>query len=262
MDVSVLELKARLSEYLRRVGEGEEVVITHRGPVGRTVPIEREQSTAESDRVRRSHPLFRVRPGRGGTPHHARDRLRCRLGDTMFFDILREDRGRFWTSTPPLAKRFANESGAEPVPAAEAEGEFRGCHVIGYAEGCAVPARRARELDLSPPRICELVADFSEVRHGPHTIEVHSPLVQRGGRMALEHRFRGGDRVHLAAAEAVRGRVGKAAEFRFAAFDARLAEAAGAGNAGAAVLSTAAAIPPAGSALDRHTARAGLKLSL
>lgn len=37
----VSELKARLSQYLQRVKEGETVVITHRGrPIGQIVPYE------------------------------------------------------------------------------------------------------------------------------------------------------------------------------------------------------------------------------
>jgi prevent-host-death family protein len=41
MEVGVRELRARLSEYLLRVGEGAEVVVTERGvAVARIVPIE------------------------------------------------------------------------------------------------------------------------------------------------------------------------------------------------------------------------------
>ena len=40
LQVGIRELKARLSHYLRRVREGEEVVITDRGkPVGRLLPF-------------------------------------------------------------------------------------------------------------------------------------------------------------------------------------------------------------------------------
>ena len=42
MVVSVRELKNHLSEYLRRVQDGEELLITSRGkPVGRLVPARR-----------------------------------------------------------------------------------------------------------------------------------------------------------------------------------------------------------------------------
>jgi prevent-host-death family protein len=94
MDVSVRELKARLSEYLRRVQQGEEVVITHRGePVGRIVPIEQERETTEADVVRRLRQLPWVRPGRGGKPLGARDSIPYRPGEKMLSDIVLEDRG-------------------------------------------------------------------------------------------------------------------------------------------------------------------------
>jgi prevent-host-death family protein len=94
MDVSVREPKARLSEYLRRVRQGEEVVITHRGePVGRIVPIEQEQPATEADIVRRLREMPWIRPGRGGEPLGARDPLPHRPGEKTLADIVLEDRG-------------------------------------------------------------------------------------------------------------------------------------------------------------------------
>jgi predicted nucleic acid-binding protein len=103
-----------------------------------------------------------------------------------------------------------------------AEAERRGCHVIGYAEGCAALARRGRELHLPPQQIEELGAEFSDVWHGLDVIDVHQPLVHRAGALAVQHRLRGLECLHLAPAE----RVGEGAEFRFAVFDARLPDAA------------------------------------
>ena len=64
---SVVELKARLSEYLRLVKAGHEVVVTERGvPVARVVPLD----TAERQSTRRTR-LARtgvVRVGRGRLP--------------------------------------------------------------------------------------------------------------------------------------------------------------------------------------------------
>jgi prevent-host-death family protein len=64
---SVVDLKARLSEYLRLVKAGHEVVITERGvPVARVVPLD----TAERQSTRRTR-LARtgvVRVGRGRLP--------------------------------------------------------------------------------------------------------------------------------------------------------------------------------------------------
>jgi uncharacterized protein len=57
-------------------------------------------------------------------------------------------------------------------------------------------------------------------------IEADWPLVRRAGELAVQLRLRGFDSIHLAAAEAVWEWVGEAAEFRFAVFDARLADSA------------------------------------
>jgi prevent-host-death family protein len=64
---SVVELKARLSEHLRQVKAGHEVVVTERGvPVARLLPLD--------DGVRRSTRRLRlmrsgvIKPGRGKLP--------------------------------------------------------------------------------------------------------------------------------------------------------------------------------------------------
>jgi prevent-host-death family protein len=62
---SVVQLKARLSEYLRRVKAGSDLVITERGlPIARIVPLD-----AETRRAGREERLIRaglLRPGRPG----------------------------------------------------------------------------------------------------------------------------------------------------------------------------------------------------
>jgi prevent-host-death family protein len=62
---SVVQLKARLSEYLRRVKAGNELVVTERGlPIARIVPLE-----AAERRATRDERLIRaglMRPGRHG----------------------------------------------------------------------------------------------------------------------------------------------------------------------------------------------------
>ena len=46
--VGIREAKANLVKYLRAVGQGIEVVLTHRGvPVGKTVPLGPEERTLE-----------------------------------------------------------------------------------------------------------------------------------------------------------------------------------------------------------------------
>jgi prevent-host-death family protein len=71
MEVSVRELKSRLSEYLRRVTDGEEVVVTSRGqPVARLMPPRKPRSritrsgTAEAVELLQSLPW--IRPGKTG----------------------------------------------------------------------------------------------------------------------------------------------------------------------------------------------------
>jgi prevent-host-death family protein len=93
MNVSVRELKARLSEFLRRVQQGEEVVITQRGKaVGRIVPVEETRELAESEVVRKLRRLPWVRPGSGGTPLGARDPLPHRVGEKTLSDLVLENR--------------------------------------------------------------------------------------------------------------------------------------------------------------------------
>jgi len=62
---SVVQLKARLSEYLRRVKAGTDLVITERGlPIARLVPLD-----ADARRASRDKRLIRaglLRPGRPG----------------------------------------------------------------------------------------------------------------------------------------------------------------------------------------------------
>lgn len=62
---SVVQLKARLSEYLRRVKAGNELVVTERGlPIARIVPLEAaERRATRDDRLIRAGLM---RPGRPG----------------------------------------------------------------------------------------------------------------------------------------------------------------------------------------------------
>jgi prevent-host-death family protein len=65
VEVGVHEAKTTLSELLRRVAEGEEVVITHSGrPVARLVPVQRRAPRV----LGRDAGLFEV-PHDFGDPH-------------------------------------------------------------------------------------------------------------------------------------------------------------------------------------------------
>lgn len=62
---SVVQLKARLSEYLRRVKAGHELVITERGlPIARILPLDVDQQ--KSTRHERLVRAGVIRPGRNG----------------------------------------------------------------------------------------------------------------------------------------------------------------------------------------------------
>lgn len=66
MGVSVSELKARLSEHLRRVRAGEELLITDRGnPVARLVPVRADEDDVRLAALERAG---LVRRGTGRIP--------------------------------------------------------------------------------------------------------------------------------------------------------------------------------------------------
>lgn len=92
-EVSVRELKNRLSAHLRRVREGRELVITSRGePVARLVPASAGPPT-EAEVVARLGALPWVRPGSGGKPKGAKQPIPWKPGDKLASDMVVEDRG-------------------------------------------------------------------------------------------------------------------------------------------------------------------------
>jgi prevent-host-death family protein len=81
MEVSVRELKSRLSEYLRRAADGEEVIVTSRGqPVARLMPPRKHRSRitrsgeAEAEAVEMLQSLPWIRPGKTGKQRVGLDR--------------------------------------------------------------------------------------------------------------------------------------------------------------------------------------------
>lgn len=97
MEVSVRELKSRLSEYLRRVAEGDEVVVTSHGrEVARLVaPRSRQRKAAadEAELVARIRRMPGVRPGADKRPPLPSPRTRIREGEKTLSEIVSEDRG-------------------------------------------------------------------------------------------------------------------------------------------------------------------------
>ena len=96
MEVTVRDLKSRLSEYLRRVAEGEEVIVTARGkPVARLSAV--RASSAEEDPEAATIARLRaqpwIRPASGGKPRGAEKPIPWKPGEKMLSEIVMEDRG-------------------------------------------------------------------------------------------------------------------------------------------------------------------------
>ena len=93
MNVAVRELKNRLSEYLRRVQSGEEVVVTSRGrPVAQLVPIRPAVSESSADLRKRLAALPWVSAGNGERPQGASDPIRIEAEEKTLAEIVREGR--------------------------------------------------------------------------------------------------------------------------------------------------------------------------
>ena len=87
---SVVDLKARLSEYLRLVKAGREVVITERGvPVARLMPLDvAERKSSRRLRLAREGAL---KPGRGRLPRILQDAPKGdRLGAAVLAALMAE----------------------------------------------------------------------------------------------------------------------------------------------------------------------------
>lgn len=96
MEISVRELKSRLSEYLRKVADGEEVVVTSHGKAvarlvaPRLAPRTRPSKEEEAVALLRSQPW--IRPGKG-KPRLPRYVLRLKPGEKTLAEIVSEERG-------------------------------------------------------------------------------------------------------------------------------------------------------------------------
>lgn len=91
MQASIREMKNRLSQYIKRVRTGREVIITDRGkPVARLVPVVPQMD--ETDIVARTLALPWVRPGKGGKPKGAKHPIPWKRGQKLASNIVLEDR--------------------------------------------------------------------------------------------------------------------------------------------------------------------------
>ena len=95
MEISVRELKSRLSEYLRKVAAGEEVVVTSHGKeVARLSPprARRRAASTQDELIARFRNLPWVRPGSGEKPALPKPLIRNRKGEKTLAEIVREQR--------------------------------------------------------------------------------------------------------------------------------------------------------------------------
>ena len=95
MEISVRELKSRLSEYLRKVAAGEEVVVTSHGKeVARLSPprARRRAASTQAELIARFRNLPWVRPGSGEKPALPKPLIRNRKGEKTLAEIVREQR--------------------------------------------------------------------------------------------------------------------------------------------------------------------------
>ena len=96
MEISVRDLKSRLSEYLRKVAAGEEVIVTSRGKeVARMVPPRgrRGAASTEAQRIAHFRGLAWVRPGTGRKPALPKPLIRIGEGEKTLAEIVSEQRG-------------------------------------------------------------------------------------------------------------------------------------------------------------------------
>lgn len=93
MEVSIREMKNRLSKYLKLVRTGKEVVITDRGkPVARLTWVQPAAEETEATAIARISALPWVRPGSGGKVKGAKHPIPWKRGDKLASDIVLEDR--------------------------------------------------------------------------------------------------------------------------------------------------------------------------
>ncbi|MNC85615.1 putative antitoxin VapB5 [compost metagenome] len=93
MEVSIREMKNRLSKYLKLVQAGKDVVITDRGrPVARLTLVQPTARETEAEYIRRVNALPWVQPGNGGKVKGAKNPIRLKPGDKTAAEMVIEDR--------------------------------------------------------------------------------------------------------------------------------------------------------------------------
>ena len=131
-----------------------------------------------------------------------------------------------YLDTSALLKLYVAEPESPLVGQALASAKLVCTHLIAYAEARAAFAKAQRNGRLEAARLAPLVQEFERDWAEIDVLGVDEALVRRAGELAERFALRGYDSVHLSAGETVMRLAGRAAECRFAAFDARLNDAA------------------------------------
>lgn len=94
MEASVRDFKARLSLFLRRLEDGEDVVITSRGrPIARLLALVPDDAHADvSELLRRLRQIPGMLPGKGGRIRGASRPLLIGPGQKTLAELVLEDR--------------------------------------------------------------------------------------------------------------------------------------------------------------------------
>ena len=93
MEVPIREMKNRLSQYLKLVQSGGEVVITDRGrPVARLTPVVPSTAQTEAEAIRQIESLPWVQPGAGGKVRGLQRGVRLRGEGPNASEIVLQDR--------------------------------------------------------------------------------------------------------------------------------------------------------------------------
>lgn len=94
--VSVSELKSRLSQYLREVRRGGEIQILDRGrPVARLTGLPRSQAEPDEERLERLERAGIVRRGRGNIARYLKEHPPLKLGTDLSAALQEEREDRF-----------------------------------------------------------------------------------------------------------------------------------------------------------------------
>ncbi len=121
-----------------------------------------------------------------------------------------------------LVKLYADEAHSGFVRGAASAATVRVCHDIGYVECRAAFARIRREGGFSAVDHSRCRRQFDRDWKWFQVISVSPELIRRAASITEDHGLRAYDGIHLAAAEAAYGMARGRADFRFAAFDAKL----------------------------------------